>query len=66
MTNESVVENSTVSPFIDLNGITLTESTNKEDKESKETVNKEQWRSPKVSKQVRRFFPVTKLTTSLK
>lgn len=56
VSNESVVENSTVSSSTDLNGITLTESTNKEDKESKETVNKEQWRSPKVMKQVEDFF----------
>ncbi|MDA9461852.1 hypothetical protein B835_1779 [Enterococcus mundtii 3F] len=51
-----VLENSTASSSTDLNGTTMTESTIKEEKESKETVNSEQWRSPELLKQVENFF----------
>lgn len=54
--NESILENSTVSTSTDINETTLTESPIKEEKKSKETANSEQWRSPKLLKQVENFF----------
>ena len=56
--NESIPENSTVSTSTDINVTTLTESPVKEEKKSKETVNSEQWRSPKLLKQVENFFVI--------